>query len=142
MKKRNLFSSVLAMMVIGASQLMAGVQVVSLTDLNDRMIQEFTEGKRSDVVVQCKEGMCLPLQMSMDGDFLRLSGAYDAPLYLTVMKTCYIRCIAKETFLFSADLLTWKQFSEYFTGELKISVDAKSGGPSASLQLRLNERSS
>jgi hypothetical protein len=140
MRKRNLFASVLAMMVLGASQLMAWIQVVSLADLNDEMIQEFAEGKRGDVVVQCKEGMRLPFQMRMDGEFLSLSGADEAPLYLTVMKTCYVRCSARETFLFSSDLLTWGKFSEFFTGELKISVDAKSGGPSASLYLRLNER--
>jgi hypothetical protein len=115
-------------------------QIIGLSELNDRIIQEFSNGKISDVIVECPEGTSLPFKLILKGQFLALESTSISPLYLKVLKTCYVRCEGKENFLFSTDLQTWKGFSEFFTGELKVSVETENGGPIASLQLELNQR--
>ncbi len=38
-------------------------------------------------------------------------------LQLNVLKTCYVRCLEKENFLFSSDLTDWKGFLEFFSSK-------------------------
>lgn len=115
-------------------------QIISLSELDDRVIQDFSNGKIGDAIVKCPEGTSLPFKLTLKGQFLALESTSILPLYLKVLKTCYVRCEGKENFLFSTDLQTWKGFSEFFTGELKASVETENGGPVAGLQLELNER--
>ncbi len=149
MKNAKLLGCML-MPIIGSAQLAAMPtlkatewsqnQIIGLSELNDRVIQDFSNGKISDVIVECPEGTSLPFKLILKGQFLTLESTSIAPLYLKVLKTCYVRCEGKENFLFSTDLQTWKGFSEFFMGELKVSVETENGGPIASLQLELNQR--
>ncbi len=149
MKNAKLLGCML-MVVAGSAQLIAAPtlkatewsqnQIISLSDLNDRVIQDFANGKMSDLILECPEGASLPFKLALKGQFLALESAATTPLYLKALKTCYVRCEARETFLFSTDLQTWKGFSEFFTGELKVSVETENGGPIAGLQLELNQR--
>jgi hypothetical protein len=113
-------------------------QIVNLSDLNDDVIRDFSEGKRSDFIIQCKEGNTLLFKLALDGEFLSLESV--APTFLKVRKSCYVRCDQKQRFLFSSDLETWKEFSEFFTGELKTSLFAKNGQPEVALELQLNQK--
>lgn len=149
MKKAKLLGCML-MAIAGSTQLMAAPnfqatewpqnQMISLFDLNDRGIEDFSNGKMGDLIVECPEGVSLPFKMTLKGQFLALEIADVTPYYLKVLKTCYVRCDGKENFLFSTDLHAWKGFSEFFTGELKVSVETENGGPVAGLQLELNQR--
>ena len=148
MKKAKLFGCALMMGVIG-TQLMAAPtskpellsnQIIRLSNLSDRVIQDFSQGHMGDLVVECLAGTNLPFKLTLKGEFLGLDTDSSTPLYLKVLKTCYVRCEEKEHFLFSSDLQTWKEFSEFFTGELKVSVEAENGGPVAGLQFELNQR--
>ena len=147
MKKVNFFGCAL-MMAIAATQLVAAPktqshnQIICLSDLNDRVIQDFSQGNIGDFVVECPAGASLPFKLTLKGEFLGLESAAAAPLYLNVLKTCYVRCEEKENFLFSTDLQTWKGFSEFFTGSLNVSVEAENGGPVAGLKFELNQRKS
>ena len=148
MKSATLLGCVL--MVVGSAQLMAVSPLettISLCDLNDQLIQEFSYGTRRDLIVECPEGASLAFKLTLKGEFLALESAAIAPLsavvtplYLRILKTCYIRCEGRENFLFSTDLKNWKGFSEFFTGELKVSVETDNAGPVAALQLELSER--
>lgn len=149
MKNAKLLGCML-MAIAGSTQLIAAPslkttewsqnQIISLSDLNDRVIQDFSNGKMSDLIVECSEGINLPFKVTLKGQFLALESASIAPLYLKVLKTCYVRCDGRENFLFSTDLHIWKGFSEFFTGELKVSIETENGGPVAGLQLELNQR--
>ena len=140
------------MAVMGSGPLMAAPilthkewqdnQVISLLDLNESVIQDFTQGKMGDYILKCPEGACLPLKMTLKGQFLALESTAITPLYLKILKTCYVRCETQENFLFSTDLQTWKGFSEFFTGALNVSVDHQNGGPVAGVELELNQRKS
>lgn len=142
MKKANIFGYAL-MMVVAGTQLTAAPnsqaynQILVLSDLNELVIKDFSSGNREDLVVECPAGAILPCTFTLKGEFLGLEAA---PHNLNVLKTCYVRCVEKENFLFSTDLQTWKGFSEFFTGSINVSVGADSGGPIAGLQLELNER--
>lgn len=139
----------LLMAMIGSGQLIAAStkgtewqsdRIVSLLAFDEGMAQDFLQGKMTDYAVECPAGSCLPLKMIIKGEFLSLDSAEIAPLYLRILKTCYIRYEGKDTFLFSTDLQKWKGFSEFFTGELKASVNSENGGPIAGLELELNQR--
>lgn len=143
MRKTKLFGCVL-IMAIATTGLMAAPktqphnQVICLSDLSEQVIHDFSHGNMRDYIVECPEGSSLPFRLTLKGEFLGLESA--GPLQLNILKTCYIRCEEKETFLFSTDLQTWKGFSEFFTGEVRVSVEREQGGPVAGLQLELNQR--
>lgn len=142
--KNAKFFGITLMMAVATVQLMAAPhsynQIIQLSDLNDRMIKDFSQGDMNDFVVECRAGTSLPFKLILKGEFLGLEANSIAPLQLNVLKTCYVRCEGKENFLFSTDLRDWKGFSEFFTGSLNVSVEAEDGGPIAGLQFELNQR--
>lgn len=115
-------------------------QMVSLPELSDRVMQDFSAGNIGDLIVECPEGTLLPFKLALKGCFLTLEPDSPQSLYLKVLKTCYVRCVGKENYLFSTDLHTWKGFFEFFTGEVKVSVETEEGGPVALLEVELNHR--
>ena len=141
----------LLMTMIGGSQLMAappsvpkewqGNQAMSLLSISQQEIQDFSQGKLADYILECPAGACLPLTVALKGNFLALEPTSDTPLYLRVLKSCYVRCEEKENFLFSTDLQKWEGFSEFFTGNLTVSVENLNRSPSAGIGLELNQRS-
>lgn len=134
----------LFMMVVGAAELKADSthnQIISLSDVNDKTMEAFAHGKMNDLIVACQEGTRLSFKLNMKGQYLALESAALSPLYLKVLKTCYIRCEEENNLLFSADLKEWKDFSEFFTGAINLLVREEEGEVVASLQLELNERS-
>lgn len=149
MKKTKWLGYVL-MVIVESAQLLAAPsfkeaewsqnQIIKLSDLNDSVMQESFTEKMSDVIIECSEGARLPFKLTLKGQFLALEPAAMGSLYLKVLKTCYVRCDGTENLLFSTDLHTWEDFSEFFTGELKISVVTENGEPVADLQLELNQR--
>ena len=145
MKKAKLFGCAL-MMAVATTQLVAASktqsydQIIRLSDLNDGMIQDFSQGNMGNFVVECPVGASLPFKFRLKGEFLGLEST--RLLHLNVLKTCYVRCQGKENFLFSTDLQTWKDFSEFFTGSLNVSVEVENGETVAGLQLELNQRKS
>src|SRR3989338_4983458 len=142
----------MVMAVMGAGQLMAaspsvqkewqGHQTISLLNLSEREIQDFSQWKLGDSILECPQGACLPLKMTLKGEFLSLEPASAAPLYLRVLKSCYIRCEEKENFLFSTDLQKWEGFAEFFTGNVSVAVQERNGMPVAGLEIDLNQRKS
>lgn len=144
MRKTKLFGCAL-IMAVATTGLMAAPktqthnQVICLLDLSEQVIHDFAYGHRRDVVVMCPEGSSLPFNLTLKGEFLAVESALK-PLQLNIRKTCYVRCEEKEHFLFSTDLQTWKDFSEFFTGEVKVFVEREDGGPAVNLQLELHQR--
>lgn len=137
MKKATLFGCA---MILAATQLLAEpkTQILRLSDLNNTLIQDFSQGNRSDCILECAAGLSLPFKLTLKGEFLGLEAA--PPLSLNILKTCYIRCEEKENFLFSTDLQTWKTFSEFFTGQLRLSVETENSQLVAGLQFELHQR--
>jgi len=137
------------MTVVGSFQLMASPlpkpqnecydQIVNLSDIDDHGIQDFSQGKMINLILECPEGAILPLKIVVKGQCFALEATRE-PLYLRVLETCYVRCVAQEEFLFSTDLQTWRGFLEFFTGQLQASIGIEKAGPVAILELELNPR--
>lgn len=115
-------------------------RVISLSELNRETVEDFWQGKIGNIVLECPEGTCLPVKMAVKGEFLALESPVAPSLYLKVLKTCYIRCVEREHFVFSEDLQNWKEPSEFFTGRFSVSVGVQDGQPMAELELELNQR--
>jgi hypothetical protein len=144
MRKAKLFGCLLSMAVattglMAVPKIQPHNQVIYLSDLSEQAIEDFSRGDMHDVVVACPEGSSLPFKLTLKGEFLALESALK-PLQLNILKTCYVRCDEKEHFLFSTDLQAWKDFSEFFTGEVRVTVKRESGEPMTGLQLELNQR--
>jgi hypothetical protein len=145
MKKLPMIGFIM-MTAFSSGQLIAGQkewrsdQILNLEELNQKEIEGFSQGKLGEHILECSEGTYLPMNIILSGEFLALESANTAPLYLKVLKTCYIRCEEKENFLFSTDLQEWKEFSEFFTGRVNVSVKAEKDGTIAGLELELNQR--
>src|SRR5271169_2149328 len=94
----------LLMMIVGSSPLMAvnkeflkskrcsAFQILRIPDLNEEVIQEFSQGNLSDYILECPEGAAMPFKIAITGEFLALEPAETAPYHLRVLKTCYVRC--------------------------------------------------
>lgn len=124
---------------IGTAAVHAGFDVVASGDLTNETLEKFFSGKSPDIVIECSEGMNLPLKLCLEGDYFGLSKTDKPPYMLTVWKTCYIRHVENQ-FLFSPDLQNWKSFEGFFTGKFGVAVDVQAQGLEVSLGAELNER--
>jgi len=142
MKKQMLIMMALciASLCANTQNLGGSDRIIKIEELNQQKIDRFSQGKLGDHILECSEGTCLPLKMDLKGEFLALESSNAAPLYLKLLKTCYIRCEEKENFLFSTDLQNWKEFSEFFTGHMRVSLQAGGDEIIAGLELDLNQR--
>jgi hypothetical protein len=139
--KNAIWIGCMVTMMAGSSLLRASSdQILRISDLNEETIQEFSNGNRSDYILECSEGVAMPFKLAINGEFLALEQSAAAPYHLKVLKTCYVRCEEQGNFLFSTDLQTWKGFSDFFTGKLNVSVGIENKEPAAALQLELNQR--
>jgi len=113
-------------------------QVIALRELTKEMVEDFFTGKTPQAILECTEGSNLPLYLSLKGEFLALEG--EAPsIKIRVLKTCFIKC-QKESFFFSSDLENWKEFDEFFTGEVGVCLNIEDETPVARLNIDLNQR--
>ncbi len=113
-------------------------QVITLSELTKEMVEDFFAGKTSRFILECPQGAVLPFSLSLQGEFLSLSSD-ELPRTVKVLKTCYIKCV-DETFFFSADLQIWKDFHEFFTGMMGVSLNVNERTPTVGLNIELNQR--
>ena len=76
---------------------------MSLGDLTEETLENFTKGKQQNVVVECPAGMVLPLTLSLQGEFLALESRGETAAHVKILKTCFMKCI-NETFFFNIDI--------------------------------------
>jgi hypothetical protein len=127
------------MMLIGVlgTALCAANQVVTLSELTDENIESFTQGKLQDTIVKCPAGMVLPLTLSLQGEFLALKSEGESSV--KILKTCFVKCQG-ETYLFSLDGKSWKEFSEFFTGKLSAEFHNTNEGPFTHVGCELHQK--
>lgn len=114
------------------------MQVVKLVDMNLELLQEYFSGMNDNVVLECSEGMNLPFNFTLQGEFLMLH-TDEYKDCIRVLKTCYIRC-KENNFIFSTDLQNWQEFSDFFSGSLSVGVDVNEGAPKINLNIELNQK--
>ena len=115
-----------------------GAEATRLEDLTKESLEDFVEGKSENMIVACPAGLVLPLNLSLKGEFLALEPHQQA---VKILKTCFVKQV-KETFYFSADGKTWKDFSQFFTGKLGVSISIEQDKPVAGVECELTQRNS
>lgn len=117
-------------------ELNRGSQVVSLSEVNQETIESFFAGE-SKFILECTRGFRLPLKFLVNSEFLAVKS--ETSPEIEILKTCYLWYVDGE-FLFSTDLEEWKNFQEFFTGNLGISLNLEEEKPVFQLNLDLNQR--
>ncbi|MDR2539554.1 MAG: hypothetical protein LBC45_02945 [Chlamydiales bacterium] len=113
-------------------------QVVHLSKADQKVLDRFVRGEQENTVLMCEKGDQFPLRLLLRGEFISLHEADKNPnINLQILKTCYVSCQEKGSFLFSHDLKTWKQFSDFFSGQLNFFLDAENGLTVAGLDLEI-----
>jgi hypothetical protein len=109
--------------------------IVSLPEF----IKAFSEGisyeKLQNTVLECSKGSELPIKLNLHGEMFSLM-----PNVLTfkILKDCYIKLGSK--LLFSTDMHTWQNFSDFFTGKVATFLDFQENFVSINLELELNQQ--
>ena len=124
---------------IAAHEANKSYELYKISEMTEEQLQEFFSGENPQVTVEIPEGLNLPLNLSLQGEFLALASNIDALYTLKVSKTCFIRCF-QNMFFFSADLQSWSPFQEFFTGCIGVSLNVTDSYPSVSLNVDLNKR--
>lgn len=113
-------------------------ETVRIENLTQETLESYLLGNQKHLVIECAEGVTLPVTFKIEGDFMNLEPVNGGSYELKITKTCFIKCVAKKQFLFSTDLQNWKGFREMFTGVFGIAVN--SNGPQVDLELELFQK--
>ncbi len=133
-----MMKKMMLVVAMGTAVLFAGNQnVMTLSELTDENIESFMQGKLQDTIVKCPAGMVLPLTLSLKGEFLALESEGESSV--KILKTCFMKCVG-ETYLFSIDGKSWKEFPEFFTGKLSAEFHNTDKGPFARLVCKLDQK--
>lgn len=126
-------SFVYMMMVFGGiqplqlhGQINEDVRVEKLADISQELLQEYFSGTMENLVLECSEGTNLPFNLNLHGEFLEIKS--DEYKEIRMLKTYYIRFV-EDNFKFSADLQSWYEFSDFFTGSFNLTVDVGATTP-------------
>ncbi len=115
-----------------------GMQVVKLGEMSQESLMEYFSGINGNVVLECSEGMNLPFNLNLYGDFLRIESE-EYKDSIRVLKTCYMRFV-DNNFIFSLDLQSWHEFSEFFSGVFSVGIDTNEGTPKIGVNIELNQK--
>jgi hypothetical protein len=113
-------------------------RVVALQDMKSEMLERFFTGKTPGVVLECTEGLSLPFNLRLKGQYLALDSE-NSTSEITIVKKCFIKC-EENKFFFSSDLKSWKLFQDFFTGQIGVSVNVDEGKPTVCLNIEINQR--
>lgn len=112
--------------------------IINLSSMTSEQLKGFFNGETIQLVLECPEGASLPLHLSIAGEFLALDPLDEPPYRLRILQTCFIKN-EKQNFYFSDDCVHWKEFSDFFSGSIGVSVNNESARD-VSLLLELNSK--
>jgi len=111
--------------------------VISVLDLTDKDLNEITQGKYSNTAIEFSNKTTLPISFFLKGDLINLEK--DNSGEITVQKTFYARFV-KDGLTLSLDLVEWKPFLEFITGDISIALKVNDNQPSLIFGAKTNKR--
>lgn len=114
------------------------LNVINITQLSDRDLNEIMLGQHPEVAVEFSAQTLFPLSMIVIGDLLNLTEKNIADI--EVKQTFYVRRI-EDRLLFSANLVDWKPLLEFITGYTSFSISIEEGKPLLSIGAEAQLRS-
>jgi hypothetical protein len=112
------------------------LQIMNILDMDQKITEELLNGKLPHLILECSEGTTLPLNILLSGQYLELESTELPPYTLKIVKTCYLKFI-EEDVVFSSDLKEWKNFQQFFTGTIGLSLENRTA---LNLNIELNQR--
>jgi len=80
-----------------------------------------------DVILKFPQGTVITAKFALSGDLVELTGDNDQ-LSILINETFYFTMTEDEEFVFSLDGETWKEFEDFVTGSLKVTLSKDEQG--------------
>ncbi len=119
--------------------LWANPQIVSLNDVTEELIEQFKKGQIQSLIIECTEDTKLPLDLQLTGTVVSLTGTESSQLTLRILKTFYLK-FEEDSLSASSDLKTWRDITEFLTGNIHALFQSESSNPKVILGAEVHER--
>ena len=111
--------------------------IVNVLDLNGNDLNEITQGTHPNTAIEFSAKTTLPISSFLKGNLI--DQTKDSSGEISVQKTFYVRFI-ENGLLLSTDLVEWKPFFEFITGDISIALKVKDDKPSFVFGAKVNKR--
>ena len=115
-------------------------KVVDIGHLTDGDLSEIMQGHNPEVAVAFPAHTVLPIHFFLKGDFVHLVEGDGKFGQVEVTQTFYARYV-QGALLLSSNLMEWKPFLEFLTGDLSIALNIQDGQPSIVFGAETHRRS-
>jgi len=115
------------------------LQIFNICNVTNEDLNEIMKGFHPDTAVEFSAHMILPIQFFLKGDLIHLIENKDKVEALEIQQTFYARCVGKDL-IFSIDLIDWKPFLEFITGNVSVALTIRDGTPSLVFGSETNRR--
>lgn len=114
------------------------LEVINVCDLNTQDLNEIMLGNHPEIAMEFSAQTTLPISFFLKGDLVQLKheGSFGA---VEIMQTFYARCVQQELVI-STNLIDWKPFLEFITGQASVSLSIQEGKPSIIVGAEANKR--
>lgn len=102
------------------------IRVVNALNLTEELACGLMKGDYPNTALEIEANTILPLHLFMRGNLI--DAVSDVPVSLK--QTVYLRYVGDNAFLFSTDLVEWKNFQDFFTGQATICLSIQDGAVS------------
>jgi len=111
--------------------------IVNILDLSGNDINEITQGSHPNTAIEFSAKTTLPISSFLKGNLINQTK--DSYGEISVQKTFYAR-FSKNGLILSSDLVEWKPFLEFITGDISIALKVKDNTPSFVFGANVNKR--
>lgn len=116
------------------------LQVINVCNLKDKELNKIMEGHRPEIAVEFSAHTMLPISLFLKGDLFNLVENEEKFGTIEIAQSFYVRCVGKEL-LVSSNLIDWKPFLEYTTGNFSIALSIQDEQPCLKVGAEFNQRS-
>lgn len=116
------------------------LKTVNICNLTDADLNELIQGHHPEIAVEFSNQTTLPISFFLTGDLINLVKNEGNFEMVEIKQTFYARCIGKELIL-STNLIDWKPFLEFITGNASVRLSIQDGHPSIVIGAETNRRS-
>lgn len=115
------------------------LKIINVCNLTDNL-NEIMQGHHPEVAVEFLAQTTLPMSFFLKGDLINLVAKEGNLGGLEIKQTFYVRCVQEEL-IFSTNLIDWKPFLEFITGNVSVSLNIQDEKPSLLVGTEINQRS-
>ncbi|MEI8124884.1 MAG: hypothetical protein WCG42_03940 [Parachlamydiaceae bacterium] len=116
------------------------LNVINISGLSENDLNEIMLGMRPDVAVEFSAQTTLPITLFLKGDLINLLASQASFGDIEIQQVVYARVVLQELIL-STNLVEWKPFLEFITGNISVSLTIQEGKPSIVVGAEVNQRS-